>query len=232
MARRSMKSGYHIVYKATSPSGKVYIGYTHYFLKERVKLHFMEAKRGTKRPFCNAINKYGKSIKWEIIATYQTEKYALNREKYFIKLYNTYNSPVGYNCTTGGQGNPGAVLLTKRIAVIDNNGIIYTGAVEIAEKLKIEYSSVKNAIKNNYWCNGYYFSHYKEGMSKAIPPKTTPKRCRKIINNTTGEVFDTIRDAVKVYGISEQSIGRVCRGLRSHVRGNRFAYLGERTCRD
>lgn len=222
------KSGYHIVYKATSPSGKIYIGYTHYTLKDRIKLHFQEANKGTKRPFCNALRRYGKSIKWEIVCTYQNEQYAFNRESYFIKLYDTYNSPLGYNCTTGGQGNPGLKRLSQRTPLIDNNGVIYSGATEVSEKLKIPFSSVVNAVRHGYWCKGYYFSKYKQGMNSAKLPKTTPKRSRKIVNNTTGEVFDQIRDASEKYGISEQLIGRVCRGIRKSTGGYSFSYLTER----
>jgi predicted GIY-YIG superfamily endonuclease len=219
------KTGYYIIYKATAPSGKLYIGFTHYRLSDRIWQHYSDARKGVKRPFCSALRKYGNKIKWEIIACYQNMEFALNRETYFIKKFDTYNSPKGYNCTKGGEGCPGAVYLNRRTRIIDNNGNIYLGISEIVEKLELKYTNVVNAIKFAYWCKGYYFSKYKEGMIKAVEPKTSPKRQRKVLNLHTGVVFESMREAAKSINTIEQDIQRVCTGRRYLAKGQPFCYL-------
>ena len=59
-----------LVYKATSPSGKIYMGITITSLKERKRLHIKETNSGSRLPFHAAIRKYGAdNILWEIIDT-------------------------------------------------------------------------------------------------------------------------------------------------------------------
>ncbi len=95
-----------IVYKATSPSGKVYIGITITTLKERIRTHLRGVKKGFKIAFHEAIRKYDlKNIKWEIIDTAKTWDELCKLETKYIKLYDSYNN--GYNLTLGGEGTFG-----------------------------------------------------------------------------------------------------------------------------
>jgi len=95
-----------IVYKATSPSGKVYIGITITTLKERIRTHLRGVEKGSKIPFHEAIRKYKlKNIKWEIIARAKTWDELCKLETKYIKLYDSYNN--GYNLTLGGDGTFG-----------------------------------------------------------------------------------------------------------------------------
>jgi len=95
-----------LVYKATSPSGKVYIGITITPLKERIRLHLREVDRGSHRPFHNAIRKYGsENIHWEIIDTATSWKELCELEKKYIAEHDSKNN--GYNMTLGGEGTHG-----------------------------------------------------------------------------------------------------------------------------
>ena len=47
---------------------------------------------------------------------------------------------------------------------------------------------------------------------------------RKIINKTTGEVFDCAMDIKRKYGISNSSVGYCCRGIYKECHGYEFAY--------
>jgi len=88
-----------IIYKITSPSGKIYVGQTVQPFKERIKCHKKVSSNCTllKR----AISKYGDEMVYEIIEEVPDE-YLDERETYWIKELNSL-APNGYNCSTGGN---------------------------------------------------------------------------------------------------------------------------------
>jgi len=85
-------------------NGHKYVGQTSRSLKVRLKLHYAESKRFTKRPLYNAFRKHGiGNFKVKILERCEIEK--LNqREEYWIDFFNTYKDPKHYNCTPGGEG--------------------------------------------------------------------------------------------------------------------------------
>lgn len=85
------------IYKAISPSGKSYIGYTSRKLKYRIKEHLKSANNGSNSPFHNAIRKYGNNIKFEIINIYFNKKLAVKMEQIYIKKYKSLIVDNGYN---------------------------------------------------------------------------------------------------------------------------------------
>ena len=100
-----MKTG--IIYKAISPSEKIYIGRTIMKLSKRRNTHYSQAynKNSTlyNTAFYRAIRKYGKdNISWEVIYKNIPESYLGHMEIITIELYNTYSN--GYNSTKGGEG--------------------------------------------------------------------------------------------------------------------------------
>ncbi len=102
-----------IVYKAISPSNKIYIGITCETLESRKSKHLYTSKR-TKTKFNNAINKYGiHNFIWEILEHNLTKSQAIEKEKYYINEFNSYNS--GYNSTFGGDGAWGVKWKTEAI---------------------------------------------------------------------------------------------------------------------
>lgn len=90
-----------IIYKATSPSGKIYIGKTTTTLNERRRRHENSIRSKKKTYFIKALIKYGiENIQWEVIDT-TNNFHELNRlEEYWIKYYDSINS--GYNIQIGG----------------------------------------------------------------------------------------------------------------------------------
>lgn len=95
------------IYKATTPSGRVYIGKTRNSIKSRIATHISDAKhRSTKYAFGHAINKYGaENITWDILETNITSfAYIDFLEKAYIKKYNSNDGKFGYNLTAGGDG--------------------------------------------------------------------------------------------------------------------------------
>lgn len=91
------------IYKHTFPNGKVYIGLT----KQTPALRFKGGYGYEKCPLMwNAIQKYGwKNIKTEWLETeIATLQQAAQKERDYIKNFNSTNSQYGYNLAGGGQG--------------------------------------------------------------------------------------------------------------------------------
>ena len=85
-------------------NGKRYIGITQNKPNRRWQNGYGYKDRNSH--FYNAIKKYG----WEnfehiILEENLTRKEASEKEKYYIRLYNTNNENYGYNITSGGDNN-------------------------------------------------------------------------------------------------------------------------------
>nr|DAZ35297.1 MAG TPA: intron associated endonuclease [Caudoviricetes sp.] len=94
-----------VVYKHTSPSGKVYIGITCQDIQARWKNGYGYTNN---KHFYNAINKYGwDNIEHEILFNNLTEEEAKLMEQMYIALYDSNNPNNGYNRTLGGDGAKG-----------------------------------------------------------------------------------------------------------------------------
>ena len=92
----------YIIYKITSPIGKIYIGQTKNY-KKRMYDHCHGRKNKRNSIIHNAIKEYGKdNMVFEKIVRCETRDIANKLEKHFIKLYNTI-APNGYNILDGGE---------------------------------------------------------------------------------------------------------------------------------
>jgi hypothetical protein len=90
-----------VVYKAEFPNGKVYIGKSKRF-KDRVISHKYSPKYFLTK-MSNAIKKYGfECITWEILFESSNADEICEKEKIFIKNYNSIEN--GYNISSGGDG--------------------------------------------------------------------------------------------------------------------------------
>ena len=89
-----------IIYKITSPSGKVYVGQTVRSFEQRIKEHKMPSSGCPliKR----AIDKYGDQMNYESIEDNIPQERLDEREIYWINHFNSL-APDGYNCNSGGQ---------------------------------------------------------------------------------------------------------------------------------
>jgi group I intron endonuclease len=99
------------------PSKKMYVGLTS-DLKKRLRAHKNDSKY-SKYPVHSAIRKHG----WDHVTKTILEncdncdfKYLNEREKYYIKYYNTYKN--GLNCTEGGEGSLGSKKSKKSRALM------------------------------------------------------------------------------------------------------------------
>lgn len=92
----------YILYKHTSPSGKVYIGIT----CKAPEARWGSDGNGYKNQpyFWNAINKYGwENIKHEVLLCDLSKEEACEKEKEYIAKYRSNEPSYGYNMTSGGD---------------------------------------------------------------------------------------------------------------------------------
>jgi group I intron endonuclease len=94
-----MKTG--LIYKATSPSGKVYVGQTTQILEKRKKEHLKFSKITNTKLYI-AMRKHGfENFKWEIIEDNIPEELLSIKECEWIQGLNSFIC--GYNGTIGGD---------------------------------------------------------------------------------------------------------------------------------
>lgn len=116
----TLKPNIACIYKINYPNGKIYIGCT-IDLKRRMKEHNFNSHQKL-QPCDLAIQKYGKITKIEVIEFINNLTLLEEREKYWIKYYNSNNKEIGYNLTPGGdssaqfgENNPKAVFTNAEV---------------------------------------------------------------------------------------------------------------------
>lgn len=133
----------HFIYRLTSPDGKNYIGQT-----TNEKQRFFPKGYSHNSRLTNAINKYGlKNFKKEILEECLTADEANEREKYYIKLYQSTDQSKGYNISSGGAGGfSGLHHSEKSIAQIKQSNA-YCGYADTAGQIKKIYLGNRKGIK-------------------------------------------------------------------------------------
>jgi group I intron endonuclease len=178
------------IYKITNKiNGKVYIGKTIKPLHIRWSQHISKSKRNTKHKFLlhNAICKYGPiNFDVELIYTAKSIEDLADREKQYIKQYNTFNNPsVGYNMTDGGDGGTLSDIAKKRLRII-------MSTPEYREKIRISSTgrifSPESIEKRAVKLRGQHRSpEHKERMRQAALGRTnTTEHNAKISNSLMG----------------------------------------------
>jgi hypothetical protein len=131
-----------IVYRATSPSGKQYIGQTIRSLFVRKRNHNRDS-RIHDYVFSRAIRKYGiENFIWEILYQNIPEDMLLIAEICAIYYYDTYYN--GYNSTMGGDGTIG-----KHCTDSTKRNIVLSNSVENSYKSKLSWEKVR-LIREKY----------------------------------------------------------------------------------
>ena len=130
-----------VVYKHTSPNGKVYIGIT----SQKLNRRFRDGKGYyNNKHFYNAIKKYGwDNFSHEVLFDNLTEEEAKLMEQFYIALYDSFKN--GYNRTLGGEGLLGYTPTEETRIKLRNANIGKKPSPETIEK-RIE--SLKNAWKD------------------------------------------------------------------------------------
>ena len=96
----SLRKQKSIVYLASDPNGKKYVGITEQTFQVRIKEHI----RHHRTAFEKAIDEIGQdNFEWMILEKNLSREELIKKEKYYIKEYKT-KIPHGYNMTSGGKG--------------------------------------------------------------------------------------------------------------------------------
>ena len=223
-----------LVYKHTSPNGKVYIGITHQ--KPEYRWRNGDGYRTNTR-FYRAICKYGwGNFQHEIIADNLSEEEATRCEVELIGRLKSADKRYGYNVALGGhvlsedsrrkigetrrqKGIPsptkGKQLSAETRAKISRAhiGKHYSMSEEGKENIRISKLGEKNP---NY--------------GKKIPVEVIAKRVEKLerpvvkINGNERIVYRSLRTAEKQTGVCSDNISRVCRGRRATAGGFKWEY--------
>lgn len=191
-------------------NGKIYIGITNNTIRRwRNKGIEYKPKKENTRPFWNAIIKYG----WEnfehlIIEENLNENEAKEKEKYYIKKYNSRDREIGYNVAEGGNGG--------RIYKEHPKGMLGTKQTEkaILASKQNAINAGKNGLNTN-WKNGHpkgmlgktHSEEYKERL-KNTPSHKHPssKKIKIIFPDKKTITFECVKYAKEFLGINSQNI--------------------------
>ena len=201
------------IYKITNTiNDKIYVGKTHNSLEKRWKEHLRDSVRFFNRPLYSAMRKYGTDcFKIELIEECARDD-AEQREKYWIKYYNSFGD--GYNATLGGDGR------TYIDSVVVMN-LWFEGYSEkqIAQKLNICVDTVSSILYDNGLTP-------EEIRKRGF--KTIEKEVVQIdpITNEILNVFPSIAEANRYLGKQHSGhIAAVCQGKRKTIYGFKWKYL-------
>ena len=245
--------GKYCVYKHTTPSGKVYIGITR--RKPEKRFEGGKGYRGCTH-FMNAIQKYGwDNITHEIIETGLTKEQAEEKERYYIKFYDSTNPKLGYNIAYGGGVGDRFTEETKR-KISESLKKVYQNP-EMREALRVRSTGHKHSEETKAKMSAARkgrkmprevvekIAALNRGKHRAGHPQSAETRNkisqknkgihrggigrtpRPVICVETGIVYKSVKAAANELGVSGASIYDVCNGKRNSLFGFTWRYANE-----
>ena len=204
-----------LIYKATFPNGKVYIGQTTQTLENRKYQHRRDAiDLNRKSPFFFAIRKYGwENIKWEVVEEGEfTVEELDDKEIYYISFYHSCvkdENCNGYNVLKGRHNDDSLRIRLKdmkpildKIVQMNKDGI---EEKEIAKEVNLDVDTVKRILKGRTW-------QYYTGISR-VPPQINYLSLSEIeeilLMHKNGKSFQEIADKI---GRNKTTIWEVLNG--------------------
>jgi group I intron endonuclease len=210
-----MKSG---VYKITNiKNGKFYIGSTKDF-ETRWKDHTSSLNKNRRKPnirFQNAWNKHKEeSFIFEIVEFVEIER-LIEREQYYLDTLTPWKVDIGYNTRKIADRNTGMEVTreTRELMSRIRKGKKFSEQHKknLSESLKgrmFSEETIKKMSKNHADISGKNNPMYGIRLTG-----TSNGNSKKVTCITTGETFETMKEAGEAYGIKcYVSIGQACRG--------------------
>lgn len=190
------------VYKITNKvTGKVYIGITNQGAGARYRHHWYEARIGEPAPIHRSMAKYGEeNFTLEIIETVDTYDELKEREKYWIKFYDSMNREKGYNLTEGGDGTFGRLHSEETKEKIRQKAIGRKASEET--KKKLSEAQKKYSEQHRVHADKIRVLNYK-------PIEVFDLEGNKI------EEFETTKQCAEKYGVSSTMVKNYCRSEES-----------------
>ena len=194
-------AGNYILYEHRNKiNGKRYIGITN----NKTKRWYGKGKHYDGSPyFWAAIQKYGwDNFEHNVLIYDLTREEASRLEKHYIKTFRTCDKAFGYNLAEGGVNAP--TMLGKHHS----------------EETKLKIRNSNRGKKHSEEQNRKHSEHMTGLMVGSRNPKSRAVRCI-----TTGEVFETQREAAKVKNVLQSKISLCCQGKRSHTHGLKWEFV-------
>ena len=205
------------VYKITNKvTNKIYIGITNQGSGARYRHHWYEARTGEPAPIHKSMAKYGEdNFTLEVIDFAENAEELKEKEKYYIKFFNSKDRKIGYNLTDGGDGSLGRIPSEETREKIRKAHI----------GMKVPYKS-RSHINTKGEKNPFYGRTHTEetrnriskantgrkhteeaviNMKKAkkdTPVGSENKSSKKIINTKTNEIYGCALDVLPIVNIS------------------------------
>ena len=199
-------------------NGKRYIGITQNKPNRRWQNEYDYKDRNSH--FYNAIKKYG----WEnfehiILEENLTRKEASEKEKYYIRLYNTNNENYGYNITSGGDNNFTRNKLTEEQRInISNKTKEAMNSVEIREYMLKVYNSEDWIRKNSE-------ATRRQWVTSDLKLRVQTANGHKVRCVETGNIYLSILEASRQTGLSRYKITQSCQNKSYIVNNTHWEYI-------
>lgn len=206
------------IYKWTSPSNKYYIGQAvnlerrkKEFLTNPLKYNYTSENSAIDR----ARKKYNDFNKWKYEVLIECTFEDLDQlEIYYINLFNSTNSKIGYNSTKGGSGSKGIAWGSEKQKEAIKNRRSYNG------------NNNPNYGKHHTEETKYKIRKSKLGIK--LSEENIIKKSKPIIQYTLEGTFIKewigATQAMKQLGIDKASIGRVCKGKNESAGNFKWSY--------
>lgn len=192
----------YIIYKYTSPSGKVYIGQTSQKIYKRSRggAGYVHCKY-----FYAAIEKYGwENFTREILKENLTLNEANYWEQYYIQFYCSNDRTKGYNITSGGN----------------NHTLSEEGREKLSEKM-----TKNNPMKNPEIAEKVAQKRRGVKLSQQACDNISNGHKKQVECIETGENFESRQAAAKAYKVSPSGIGRAAIGEQKTSAGKHWRYI-------
>lgn len=212
-----------VIYKITSPSGKVYVGKT-YDLRKRINSHKCDTRKGSSIILHNSIRKYG----WEAHVIEVIEEVAdelLNeREMFWITELKTYchENPMGLNMTKGGEGQRGSWMHDTERRKWYSERFKGKGGPFYGKK-HTEENKIAQSERAKKWALETGKTIPKWGAEKGRLKVIRAVLCYDKYGNFLKK-YESVISADRELNIDHSSITMVCQGKRTHVNELVFRY--------
>lgn len=247
-----MEERKYLVYKHTSPSGKVYIGITKQTANGRWKNGFGYA---SSPHFWSAIQKYGwDNFKHEIVRDCLSEDEACEMEKSLIAEFNATDRECGYNQKTGGE--IGSCLNEEaRLKLSDSCKKFYDAHPEVckriseknrgykhteeAKKKMSEAAKGRHYVLTSDWKNKIGEANKNRMLEDKELYEDTCNRCRENGNKVARPIvqldldgnliatFKSGKEASRETGVHDGNIVNCCKGRQLTSGGYKWQYVSD-----
>lgn len=200
------------VYKHTNKvNNKVYIGITKNTLKERWRGGYWNNPH-----FFNSIRQYGKeNFVSEILEDGLTKSQAEEKERYYIRLYDSTNPDKGYNIEKGGNhhGKHSDETKAKISKALKGKKFTKEHLEHLKKPKSVAYSeerrkAVAEFMKGNQLGKGR--KHTAE-EKRLISKGNKGKHCKKVYCSN-GMVFNSVEEAANFFNVPRHTIMNMCNG--------------------